>query len=117
MAALFGSRNKNRGRHCTFVQKRSDSRKRGLWSLSTLEKRLMLAADAGAVISEAGGEAIACEIAADVTPSRVAPQSTAQLVFIDSAVDQYDHLLSGLAENHERTLVAATRSQRTGANL
>ncbi|WP_197455210.1 DUF4347 domain-containing protein [Stieleria neptunia] len=92
-------------------RRRSRARNQGQWSLSALEQRLMLAADCAAAFSDPGGETAAAE----VTPQQLtashnaASQQTSQIVFIDSSVDQIDHLVGGLAKHHELVLLQPDR--------
>ncbi|QDT08933.1 DUF4347 domain-containing protein [Planctomycetes bacterium K23_9] len=98
-------------------RRRRDLRRRDLnWSLASLEQRIMLAADCGAVACEvashstgqqsATGQSVASQ--ADATPQ--ATTSASQVVFIDAAVDDIDHLVAGLNDGHELILLGADQS-------
>ncbi|MCA9136824.1 MAG: DUF4347 domain-containing protein [Planctomycetales bacterium] len=82
------------------------SRKQAVWSLSSLEDRVMLAADCGAAIGATSSGDVAREIRSETgTPQDVAAASMARIVFIDSAVDSIAQLADGLAQGHELVLL------------
>ncbi|MFK8114790.1 MAG: DUF4347 domain-containing protein [Rubripirellula sp.] len=89
-----------------FGSKRKRVRNQNQWSLSTLEKRLMLAADCGAAIGETAGVASA-EVGSSAP---ITSQQSSQIVFIDAGVDAVDHLVDGVAKGHEIVLLQAGRS-------
>ncbi|TWU54336.1 Bifunctional xylanase/xylan deacetylase precursor [Rubripirellula tenax] len=71
------------------------------WSADTFEKRLMLAADCGAAISQAAEVAPACE----VSQSSVAQTQSNHIVFVDPSIDDISPLLNGLSADHELVLL------------
>ena len=87
---------------------RSQSKRRAKqWSLSSLERRLMLAGDCGAAISANVGDSVP---ATNVAVCDVATQESSAIVFIDSGVDAVDHLVAGMEQGHEFVLLESGRS-------
>ena len=90
----------------------SKNRRRDLkWCLASLEQRIMLAADCGAVASEVGSKAAGedsaiCQAVGAYQPAAMPIEAfSARIVFVDSAIDDIDHLVSGLDGAHELVLL------------
>ncbi len=79
------------------------------WGVVGLEPRLMLAADAGAAVEVAASSATSSCVAnaTDDGPTGQCESQRVDLVFVDSAVDNLDHLVGGLADGHELVLLNA----------
>ncbi|TWU51777.1 DUF4347 domain-containing protein [Rubripirellula reticaptiva] len=78
------------------------------WSISSLEKRVMLAADCGVVLSAAASSAnpVAAEVG---RASPVQADACSNIVFIDSGVESIGHLLDGIHQDHELVLLDPNR--------
>lgn len=90
------------------TNKKSHARnKRPQWSVSNLEPRMMLAGDAGAVVCSAGsaGADTASNVAIVASPM-VSQTVAADLVFVDSGVDNLDVLLSETPAGAEVVLLS-----------
>ena len=92
-------------------QQRKNLRRDLSWSLSALEQRVMLAGDCGVVASEVASSVTGKEGATGQSDgshqiaSAPLTTSVSQIVFIDAAIDDIDHLASGLDDGHELVLL------------
>ncbi len=83
----------------------SNLRRRDLkWSLASLEQRIMLAGDCGAVACEVASNATGGGVSSNLAGSSQVP-GVSGVVFIDAAVDDIDHLVAGLEQGHELILL------------
>ncbi|EMB18655.1 DUF4347 domain-containing protein [Rhodopirellula europaea] len=98
--------------------RRKDSARRSAqvesWSLSTLEKRLLLAGDCGEAIAEVAAASNASSqapssstVATDVSCTEV---NSGQVVFIDESLEDVEQLVKGLAQGSEFFLIASDQS-------
>ena len=93
---------------CVLMNRRR--RKRQLvaqpWSVAPLERRILLAADAGSSLPAPSGESPQPAEFASAT----APTQPSHLVFVDPRVDELDSLLEGIGESLEIVLLDTERS-------
>jgi Domain of unknown function (DUF4347) len=95
-----------KGRQLKSFRNRRQAVSGNSWSVSVLEKRLMLAADFGVAISDAATASVSAEVG---SASPVQSTAVSHIVFIDSNVDAMDHLIAGLDQGHELIMLDANR--------
>ena len=85
---------------------RNGARNTSRWNFTTLEKRLLLAADCGTVITEVTEVAPNADVSErDAMEGNIDEVPSAQIVFVDSAVDDISQLIDGLSSGYELVLV------------